>query len=328
MRLLRFTHGQRFSRVADRFSNLLFRNVQSTPPICSQPASRPVVYSLLDHRHVTAYLLAIKSFWRFLGNTGCAVAVQSDGSLTEADCDLLMSHVNGIEIFNKGQCDDLLREVPTDVQQWLPSLDGMCFFLPLKLLNVIYRFPQRYVVLFDSDLLFLQAPVRALDCLNSHRVFHTPGGNGLTQAFRQIGFEFPYVNIADFNAGFAGFWNQFTTSEIASAIRRVREHDAALFSHWEIEQALWSVLLNYCPDPLNLGRVAQGYVGNGWRSYDELRARAALVHFVGSTRFRDLSYLRLARQVVRELRADAVDDRGSGVLTGNQEPMSKRIGVA
>lgn len=326
--MFHLTHTQRFSRVADRFSNVLFRGVASTPAICASPSAVPVVYSLLDHRHVTAYLLAIKSFWRFLGDVRCAVAVQSDGSLTDADCELLRSHIDGLSIYSKEDCDKLLDSVvPSEVQRWLPPRDAMCFFLPLKLLNVLYRFSERYVLLFDSDLLFLRPPVEVVDCLasNSRRVFHTPGGNALTPDFRNMGCDLSRVDIAEFNAGFAGFWNHFTEDDIASVLRRVRQHNAALFSHWEIEQALWCVLLNYCHDPLSLGRLAPGYVGNGWRSYDELHSRAVLVHFVGSTRFRDLNYLRLGRQVIRELRRGSIEQdsynrRSSVRFASSQRP--------
>lgn len=304
--LQRLTHFRRFSRLADQLSYHLFYGATDTPPISVDPNATPLVYSLLAHRHVTAYLLAIKSLWRFLDDAPCSVVVQSDGSLTPTDCDLLKRHVRGIEIRHKSDCDAVLGSVlPTSVRRWLPSAEKTCFLLPLKLLHVLYAYPGRYVILLDSDVLFLRPPIEAVKCLRegNRRTFHSPGGSLLTKSFHEIGFDFQSIDVSDFNSGFTGFWNHFSDETIASTLRRVHEHDPGLFAAWEIEQALWCVLLSSSENPLNLGKLAPGYVGNGWRSHNELQTQSVLVHFVGSTRFRDLSYLRLGRQVMRELRA-------------------------
>lgn len=299
------TQYRSFNRAVDRFSNVLFRPALDTPVVSTRPASERVIYTLLGHRHVLAYLLAIKSFLRFTTDLEFEVVVQSDGSLNDSDCELLRRHVKKIVIYTREECNEFLREA-TPPHANSPVLTNPCVLLPLKLLNVFHRFRERYVILFDSDLLFLRSPVEVIECLKcegNKQVFHPPGGSHLSSPFRKIGFPFPNVSISEFNSGFVGFRNSFPDELLDETLAKIANYDQGLFRQWEIEQAIWCVLLNYCEQPINLGRLAKGYVGNGWRSYEELSRRAILVHFVGSTRFRNLNYPRLARHVAGELQA-------------------------
>jgi len=303
--LLNITGYRRFNQVAERFSSLFFRGVLGTPPVHSDLLSDRMLYTLLCKRQVRAYLLALKSFLRFCPELNFRIVVQSDGSLDAAAHAELQGHVNGISVHGVSECRRFLEHhVPAAVWQSLPDLSQCCFLLPLKLLNLFYRFRGRYVVVFDSDLLFLRRPQEVVECmLNSeYRAFHLAGGSALAEPFHRIGFDLSRVDIRRFNSGFAGFRNSFSDEHLVSILRAIAKHDRSLFGKWEIEQAIWGVLLNYCPNPLNVGNLGKGYVGNGWRSYRELKQRAAIVHFVGSTRYRNLNYLRLARAVMRELR--------------------------
>jgi hypothetical protein len=302
---------QKFNRALMECSNQIFRGILSTPAVEADPASENVIFTLLDRKNVRAYLLAIKSFLRFCPNCRFNIVVQDDGTLDPGWRKELQAHVHGIVIQDRGSAiDRLMAAAPTRLKELLPpgmgttpNRDDCCFFLPFKLLNVFYQFRDRYILLFDSDLLFIRKPGEVFESMapNIRRTVHSPGGNALTQDFQAIGFSFPRVNVNRFNAGFFGFYNDITESALIAAIERIAQHDPRLFRHWEIEQALWAVLLNECGDALCLKDVRQEYCGNGWRSYDSLRDRAVFVHFVGATRFRNLMYPRLARRVIREL---------------------------
>jgi hypothetical protein len=142
--------------------------------------------------------------------------------------------------------------------------------------------------------------------------FHSGGGNALTRAFRALGFDFSRVDINDFNAGFIGFHNEIDDRFLAEVFARISRHDPALFANWEIEQSIWAVLFNRMPDPVNLDRVEKDYVASGWWPYERIR-RSVVVHFVGSIRFKNLRYVRLAHQVIREL------VRQPSAVSGTQE---------
>jgi hypothetical protein len=303
---------QAFNRAMMRCSNQVFRGILSTPPVDADPESQNVLYSLLDGRNVRAYLLALKSFLRFCPEIPFNVVVQDDGTLGSGWRDELCAHVRGIVIHDRQATFDFLMQTASPrLKELLPPGMGMAadrndcsFFVPFKLLNAFYRFQERYVVVIDSDLLFVKKPRELFASMapSKRQTIHSPGGNGLTPYFQAIGFSYPHVNINRFNCGFFGFFNDIPESALVEIVERIVKHDPKLFQHYEIEQALWAVLLNECGKALCLKDVDQEYCGTGWHSYDTLRNRAVFVHFVGATRFRNMMYPRLARQVMRQLR--------------------------
>jgi hypothetical protein len=115
-----------------------------------------------------------------------------------------------------------------------------------------------------------------------------------------MGFTFPNVDINQFSAGFIGFRNHVDAKRLGKVVSRIKASRPDLFAHWEIEQAIWSVLFNCFERPINLDDVVKDYVGSSYWDYSRMK-EAVLVHFVGSRRFKNLSYLRLARKVVHEL---------------------------
>lgn len=76
-----------------RFGKAL-QHVLVTKPVVTG-SDRFAVLSMVHHRDVESYLLAIKSFCRFLHPQ--RIIVVSDPSITEADQSLIRSHVHGIE---------------------------------------------------------------------------------------------------------------------------------------------------------------------------------------------------------------------------------------
>jgi len=292
-----------FNRILIRYSNALFRSVLTTPPVQTDPSCDIIAYSILCKRDVRAYLLSAKSFLRYCPPLN--VVVQSDGSLDPPACQELRAHVKNLVILTRESTEEFLRQRLS--APLLHLISETNFWVELKLLNPLFRYPGKYVMHLDSDLLFLRRPDAVVECLTASppRTFHSPGGNVLANAFHDIGFDFSKVDIRSFNAGFMGFVNRFPDDAVASIAAAIRTYDPSLLKVWDVEQAIWSVLLNQCPNPLNLGTFGRDYVGNGWASYAALRDKATLVHFIGATRFRNLMYLRFARRTVHALRADS-----------------------
>jgi hypothetical protein len=151
----------------------------------------------------------------------------------------------------------------------------------------------------------MKLPKAVLECIGSspQRTFHSPGGNALAEPFHKIGFAFNKVDVRSFNAGFMGFFNDLRMESLERIASAIRDYDASLFKYYDVEQALWSVLLNETESPLNLKSVDEYYVGNGWTSFHTLEQRCVMAHFVGATRFRNLMYNRLANRVMKELKS-------------------------
>jgi hypothetical protein len=291
----------RYNTALQRMSPWIFHSVLATPSMVADPSGSVVLYTLLHKAGVRPYLLAAKSFLRYC--SGVEVVVQSDGTLDDEACGELKRHIENVCILNRRLTDDFLRK-------WLAGftlgvdLDTCRIFIPLKLINVLARFPGRRVIVFDSDLLFLRRPDAVLEWMKSRSpcVFYGCGGASSAIAARAMGFEFTQVDVTRFNSGFFGFENVFTQHDLVPIFQRIATHDRALFAAWDMEQVIWCVLLNRFDQVLELNSLAPGHHGGPWNRYRELARHAVYTHFVGSDRFRNFSYPRLGWRVIRDLR--------------------------
>jgi hypothetical protein len=291
-----------YNAALQRISPWIFRGVLATPSMVADPSGPVVLYTLLQKAAVRQYLLAAKSFLRYC--SGVEVVVQSDGTLDDEARDELEGHIKNVRILDRRLTDEFLRS-------WLAGftlgvdLDACWIFIPLKLVNVIARFPGRRVIVFDSDLLFLQRPDAVLEWMESGSpsVFYGCGGANSANAVRAMGFGFKQVEVTRFNSGFFGFENVFTRHDLNPIFQQIAAHNRAFFAEaWDAEQVIWCALLNRFGQVLELDSLAQGYHGGPWNRYRELARDAVYTHFVGSDRFRNFSYPRLGWRVIRELR--------------------------
>ncbi len=84
--------GQRLNKF--RFG-LAVKKILRTPPLATRPDG-PVLLSMVHHRDLLPYLLAAKSFARFVAP--CRVVVVADPSITAADRELLGRHIPGLTV--------------------------------------------------------------------------------------------------------------------------------------------------------------------------------------------------------------------------------------
>lgn len=288
-----------FNRLCIKKSNWIFRQVLDTPPIKTDPSSNIILYSILDKPCVNAYLLAVKSFLRYCPPMN--VVIQSDGTLDNKSCQTLRSHIRNCAIIPRENTELYLRDKLQ--KQHLQFISDTNFWVELKLLNPLVRFSKKYVILFDSDLLFIRPPDAVVECLTASRPrsFFSPGGNILADPFHKIGFDFSKVDVRSFNAGFIGIDNVIQLDSVVDLYNRISKYDKKLLSVWDVEQASWAVLMNQCDNPLPLKSVDEHFVENGWKSYALLKEKATMVHFVGATRYRNWMYPKLAKMVIKEL---------------------------
>ena len=161
----------------------------------------------------------------------------------------------------------------TSCRGWLAGfplgvdLSACRLFIPLKLVNVVARFPGRRVILFELDLLFLRRPDAVLQWIDgasgSPSVFYGCGGSALAQTVRAMGFEFPRVDTASVRgirskiSSRSTTWFRFSIGSQRTIARSSPRRGAQ-------EQVIWSVLLNRFENVLELNRLRQGCHGGAW----------------------------------------------------------------
>jgi hypothetical protein len=269
-----------------------------------EPGPLPVtVVSMVRSEHTLMYLLAIKSFLRHVPAE--AVTVLDDGSLTPADHDLLRAHVAGVSIvpiagIDTGACPR-----------------GGCWE---RLLYILDLSASGYVVQLDSDVLTPGPVPEVVEAIAANRSFTLGSAAdfgimtteeaaraivGCDPAETQFAAEFALPRIPPEigrfyvrgSAGFAGFArgaNSRATAEAFSAA--MTEQMGKRWEEWGTEQVASNFLVASSPGGFVLP----------WPKYccfydNEDVSRSALLHFIGTWRFRGGVYARLGRRVTAEL---------------------------
>lgn len=295
-----------YNALMNKYSNSLFRNILTTPPIKTNPNAISVLYTPLSTRYCRAYILAAKSFLRFYSDI--CVVVQDDGSLTAKDVSEISRHIVGVRVVPYAAMNRLVNDKFSELFRIYPDLIHYdkhinLKIMVLKLLNVLASFDNRKVFLMDSDILVLRKPDVIIKWLQDEYLYdiYTGGGMLLSERFMKLGFPFNAVSVNNFNSGILGVKPKCDLMELEEIFQRIVNIDEGVFREWEIEQALWAVILGSKIYAVNLDEMEEIYVGSGWRTYDELSNKAVFAHFVGAIRFHKLKYLRLARNIVAQI---------------------------
>jgi hypothetical protein len=297
-----------YNRFMQRNANRLFKGVLKTKPIQTNPDSETILYSALDKTSCRQYITAVKSLLRFDNNL--AVVAQSDGTLDRQCIEEIQEHLPGATVQTRDMMFKRIKEqIDPDLLKLIPSADEYNLhtsvkIMYLKFFNVIFQFNGRKVILIDSDILFLRKPEFILDWAKAPYThdFYSEGSNDRAKDYHSMGFDFTNLDVANFNSGTIGVGGTVSQQQLIDIFSRIREYDASMFHSWEIEQALWSIVMASRMNPVNIDELREVYVGSGCRSYKELKQKAVIAHFVGAIRFNHLRYQRCARDVFRELR--------------------------
>lgn len=281
-------------------------------PLSNSPV---FVVSMVCHGEVRMYLLALKSFVRQLGFVP-GVAVLDDGSLTEADRDLMHAHVPSVRIVAissvgtgscpKGGCWERLMLISDLVQ------DG-------------------YVVQLDSDTLTMGPVPEVLASIQANRCFTLLGDRSYpqvepmleacarykgnpdpqVQAVCERGFdrlaEAKELKYLRGNAGFVGYAKGSLSREriqwFSDLMRGIAE---GTWDTWGSEQLTSNLLIANAPDPLPLPFPPYGsYWAHPEVNYDAFH----FLHFIGPHRFSNGFYLRHARAVLATLQTGSAGEQ-------------------
>jgi hypothetical protein len=280
------------------------RGVEDTPP--TGTARLPVtVLSMVGTREVDAYLVAVKSFHRYLP---ARVEALDDGSLTADDRRRLARHVPGITI-------STYADVPADRCQ-----SGGCWE---RLYRIAALNRDQYVIQLDSDTVTPSEPTEVLAAVEAMRGFVIGGGlegsalvdyataaaaaapqpPGHMQrdaeiALPHLAFGGHYVRGC---AAFCGFPPGSVTRDAIEAIHGVMvRHLGARWSEWGSEQVASNILVANAAGTTVL--PAPRYCSHYPESYHLVRdPGVALVHFIGPHRYDRGNYRALARGAITAL---------------------------
>lgn len=295
-------------RLAERFHQARFqldvRRLLDTPPL--SPGQRDfTVLSMVHHRDVLAYLLALKSF--SARTSPARVFLVADPTLTHEDRSVLREHVPHIEI-----CDASEFRRPG-----IPV--GGCWER-LTAISLLAR--DRYVVQLDADTVALSELDDVCDALEDSVSFTLGTEDGQTietaretaqwaqarvegmqhvqglaesclDRFDPDG-KFRYVRGC---AGFAGFSpGSIDLGLVESICARMGELMGGKWSAWGTEQFASNVIVASSSGARVLPHPR--YCAPHRRSADTV-----FLHFIGYVRFKSGLYAELARSVAGELRA-------------------------
>lgn len=152
------------SRIKQKISRAWFNfqcaGIFDTPPVKCDPGSNVVIVSQLHHPDLTMYMLAAKSFARFVKPQSFVIV--DDGLLPE-DKQILTKHFGTIRFVSRksvqrGKCPE-----------------GGCWE---RLLTLSQVNKDHYVIQLDSDTLTLSEPAEVMQCLAQNRSFTLGTGTG------------------------------------------------------------------------------------------------------------------------------------------------------
>lgn len=295
-------------RVKQRRHLARARAVLATPPLVPRDDG-VVLFSMVGGAVVLPYLVAAKSFARALGRG--RVVVMDDGTLSGVDRALLVEH--------------LAAEI-------VPIAGIDTGFAPRggtweRLLAILDRRADDYVIQLDSDTLTLGEPVEVRAAIDANRSFSLRGEAGAelmeVDAFaaslppRRAPLHIQHAAeraIGDLQlpeclrpryfrgcSGFAGFARGGRARTLALAFSQTMQEQfgAARWAEWGTEQVTSNFVIANEPDPLLLPYVRYR---NFWS--DGVPSDVALVHFVGTHRYTGRTYLDATDRAIASLTAD------------------------
>jgi hypothetical protein len=303
MQLIRLAQrliGSAAYRIRKRQFDFAARSIYRTRPLICDPDSTFVIVSQSRHADVTMYLVAVKSFARFLRPKRFVII---DDGLTPGDRQILTSHIDQIQFVPLANIE--VGSCPTrSCWERLISISRLC--------------ADNYVVQLDSDTITVSEPSEVLNCIRANRTF-TMGtqlgrsivtvaeassfASGVDSDQVQIIAERALAGLPDAEsrryvrgcAAFAGFGRGAISVDDVERFSALMESriGSRLWRSWGSEQFTSNYLVANTADPLVLPFERYPY----WAPQRNLFG-ARLIHFIGDHRFYGGEYLRQAQAIV------------------------------
>lgn len=276
------------------------REVLKTRPLEIRPSHVRIV-SMVSHRDLILYLVAIKSFYRRLGQG--EMVIIDDGTLTEADHSILSQHLGRPKIIRV-----------SDVQTGRCPHGGTWE----RLLTILDMSKQFFVIQLDSDTLTVGDVSEVLECIRLNRSFTLGTNSGkefvnLVQASGMVRDEqADHVTIAAEknlcrirnpetrryvrgSSGFAGFARALGSRDDAAEFSdQMTSLIGSKWNEWGSEQVASNYVVANSPGAIVLPYPKYMCF---WNQTDP--ADSSFVHFIGTHRYDRGVYARESKTFIR-----------------------------
>lgn len=282
--------------------NWIAKDILHTPPL-KQSGESPVIVSMLCHKDVFMYLLAIKSFYRALGRG--RIVIINDGTLTQKDFEILDFHVRPSEYI---QASELSSPLCPGYISWK------------KLFCIAHYIKDSYTIQLDSDTLTV---ARQLPDIQSHIDTNTSyilgtwpdqqptsmleaaqaaqaSNSNHVQMLAEKSFSLlPNVDTLKYIRGCSGFdgfaTNSFDIAYLEEFSQQMYKLISNKWNEWGSEQTTSNVIV------ANSKKSAVLPYPQYYNYWGKVEDDSHFVHFVGSYRYHGGNYGRLARKITHEL---------------------------
>ncbi len=277
------------------------RAVLNTPPVDVDESSEVVVLSQSYHKDLYLYLVAAKTFARYIRPARFVVV---DDGYTQEDQTIIRAHLRRVEFIPRKGVSSPVCPV------------GGCWE---RLLSIADLCANHYVIQLDSDTVTVADPVEVRDFISHNASFTLPTKLGrafipVSQAAEDmLGSESQHIQVLAERAlgripevagteyirgcaGFAGFAKGSINREAVERISGLmwRELGDGIWKRWGSEQFASNYLI--ANTPLKALLPFEGYPY--WEPGSDVRP-ARLIHFIGDHRFTSPAYRRQAMRAIR-----------------------------
>ncbi len=291
------------------------RGIHHTPPTPCRPDAACELHTMLSRRDLPLYLVAAKSFLRF--HADIAVVIHDDGSLDKACLATLDRHLPGCRIVRAAEADakatEALRAWP--LLRRFRALDASW----RRLTDTELWSHTGKRIIMDSDIITLRPPHEVIDWIQSDErpfLMGKPSATPFvptnqpapTNAHVQTKFKAKVAELAS-ALGVPPVFEDGTTSAFYGCrpetlpLERVERllqaaADSGVPMHeWGGEQCTVVFLLSVA----GANRLSSEHYLNYYPEVEDRLSTAALVHFIGTNRFRRGHYFRMASMLIAEL---------------------------
>jgi len=310
-----------YKKIIDKSTNVLIRNIfnKATKKIFDVPiigqcssTSNVVLLTMLQESDVQMYLLAVKSLMQYLIVN--KVVIVCDPSLSLRSRDIIKKHITSVE--------------------FLEAIDYRCSSLPVggtweRLYAISHLTKDFYVVQMDADILFMKTPKEVIDAISNNTSFIL----GTNPLFQQISIDKmtevvlnwmekyqndgvkPHIQIiSELNmkrlveplgytlytrgcSGFAGFSKGSLSVRSLEKLSSVFYNDLGdQWEKWGTEQFMSNLMLS------NVTGI-QVLPTDKYNSSDIYNDKFIMAHFIGTERFYNFLYMKLAKRFIFNLKS-------------------------
>lgn len=302
------TAGVLVTAVTKRLNRGIFRAISSvirlTPRIDNlDPDSKVVILSMLRHADIDMYLIALKSFCRYVPYQ--KVVIVADKCISEADRTFLDKHISGLE----------LVEAAAMRHETLPS--GGCWE---RIIAIAGYVSDSYVIQLDADTITQAMPAQVLELVRAGKPFTLGTRQGqqirtleesqvFAESYYQEGNRHPQICaeahldcIAERYryyvrgcAGFAGYSpGAFTLDDLEYISATFEQALGDTWRAWGSEQFTSNLIIANLPDAQILPIEHYATAAPEARHH-------VLLHFIGPVRYKNLLYSTMAGVTIYRL---------------------------